>query len=467
MGKILIVDDDIELAELTSAFFKQKGHLVTRSEDAEVSIQSLMRRKLQPDLILVDLKMPRISGVDFIRRLRSEGNSTPIIVITGHRNVDTAMEAIAAGAFDYVVKPLNYSQLLISAERALRFSRLENENHTLKSVLQIKEGTPLPEIKGKSPQFLKVLDLAKRVANTKSNIYISGESGTGKEVLARAIHRMSSRREAPFIAINCSAIPENLLESELFGYAKGAFTGAAEKKIGLFEEASGGTLFLDEIGDLTISLQAKLLRVVQERKVKRIGENQERSVDFRLISATHKDLRKEVQEHRFREDLFFRLNVIPLTLPPLRERREDIVPLAEFFLKKYSTLNDLTVTACSRDAIAWLLKQRWTGNVRELENTIERAVILCRGNVIELSDLTEFEPLGFAESVNTKSLTSFPLPQALDEIWTLETVVKKYITEVLKKNGGAKDRTAKALNMDRKTLYRKLKEIEREPQFHS
>lgn len=463
MAKILIIDDDLELAELTAAYFRQKDHQVTISERAELSLQSLLKRKENPDLVIVDLGMPEISGIHFIERLKEGGILTPVIVITATRDIETAMHAISVGAIDYVVKPLNFPQLQISAERALRFHRLESENQVLKSAIRLKEGTDFNNIKGKSPAFLKVLDLAQRVAKSQANIAISGESGTGKEVLARAIHNMSPRKDGPFVAINCSAIPENLLESELFGHAKGSFTGASEKKIGLFEEAEGGTLFLDEIGDMSLPLQAKLLRVIQERKVKRVGENQERSLDVRIISATHRDLKVQVAKQLFREDLYFRLHVIPLNLPPLRERTEDILPLAEFFLKKYATLNSSNVRSFSRDAIAWLLRQNWKGNVRELENTIERAVILAQGAAIEVSDLSELT--SNLEIINQPIASIDPasaLKDALAGSWTLETLTKKYIVEVLKKNNGQRDRTAKELNMDRKTLYRRLKEIETE-----
>ncbi|MEZ0393396.1 MAG: sigma-54-dependent transcriptional regulator [Pseudobdellovibrionaceae bacterium] len=465
MAKILIIDDDLELAEMTAAFFRQKDHQVMISEDAEVSLKDLLKKKESPDLVIVDLRMPKISGIQLIQKLQENQLLIPVILITGDRDVETAMQAISAGAIDYVVKPLNYSQLQISAERALRFHRLESENQVLKSVIQLKEGTGLGQIKGKSPAFLKVLDLARRVAKSQANIAIWGESGTGKEVLARSIHQMSPRKDGPFIAINCSAIPENLLESELFGHAKGSFTGASDHKIGLFEEAEGGTLFLDEIGDMSLPLQAKLLRVIQERKVKRVGENQERDLNVRIISATHRDLKTEVAHHRFREDLYFRLHVIPLSLPPLRERQEDILPLAEFFLRKYATLNESPARSFSREAITWLLKHPWKGNVRELENTIERSVILAQEPQVQVMDLIELGDTSLPnESVALAKSVQPPMSEALAGAWTLESLTKKYILEVLKKNQGQRDRTAKELAMDRKTLYRKLKEIENEQQ---
>ncbi|MGE0762425.1 MAG: sigma-54-dependent transcriptional regulator [Bdellovibrionales bacterium] len=460
MSKILVIDDDIDLCEVTKAFFTPKGYQVEMFSEAGQALKAVLLGQLQPDVILVDLKMPMISGLEFIQKLKEQKIGIPVIVITAHRNVDTAMESIEAGAFDYVIKPLNFPQLMISVERALRFSMLRSENSTLKSAIQIKEGSELSEIRGKSPALLKVLDLAKRVAASKSNIYISGESGTGKEVLARSIHRMSGRSHNRFVAINCSAIPENLLESELFGHSKGAFTGATEKRIGLFQEAEGGTLFLDEIGDMPLALQAKLLRVIQDKKVKRVGENHEQELDLRIISATHKDLRSEIKKGLFREDLFFRLNVIPLHLPPLRERLEDILPLAEFFLKKYASLNEVNVKGFSRDAVAWLVKNSWKGNVRELENTIERAVVISRNSQIELDDLTRFDhelSPGLNSGEQEKSWN-----EQQSAVMPLDSIVKKYISHVLHLNRGAKDKTAKDLRIDRKTLYRKLQEIQQE-----
>ncbi|MBA2403865.1 MAG: sigma-54-dependent Fis family transcriptional regulator [Bdellovibrionales bacterium] len=313
---------------------------------------------------------------------------------------------------------------------------------------------------GKSQGFKKAMELAKRVSSSQANILISGESGSGKEVIAKAVHELGDKKDGPFIAINCSAIPENLLESELFGHAKGAFTGANDKKIGLFEEANKGTLFLDEIGDLTLSLQAKLLRVLQERKVKRIGENQYRDISARIICATHKDLRKEVAEGRFREDLYFRLNVIPIYMPPLRERKDDILPLSEYFLKKFSLMNNVQVKGFSKEAIQKLENHEWKGNVRELENAIERAVVLSTSEILQVDDLPTEDvfrnegPSGSSGEAPKKGLSFED-----DKPITLDELSKKYIQHIFEKNGGAKEQTAKDLGIDRKTLYRKLKEM--------
>ncbi len=382
--------------------------------------------------------------------------------MTAHKAVDTAAEAVEAGAYDFVVKPLHFPQLLVSVERALHLNKIKNQNTTLKVALQTHEGTNVDGIIGKSPSFKQALDLARRVASSNTNIFITGESGAGKEVIAKAIHNLGPRKKNPFVAINCSAIPENLLESELFGHAKGSFTGASEKKVGLFEEAGDGTLFLDEIGDLSLPLQAKLLRVLQERKIKRIGENQYRNINARIISATHKDLRSEVANHTFREDLFFRLNVIPIKVPPLRERKEDVIPLAEFFLKKFTALNGSSVKTFSKEALEKLLTNTWKGNVRELENTIERAVVLCTTNTIQAEDLTDSEV--FQSASNGTGEGTFDFYELTgNRILTIDEIVKLYIKHVLDMNHGAKEKTAKDLSIDRKTLYRKLQEMEKMP----
>ncbi|MGE4132008.1 MAG: sigma-54-dependent transcriptional regulator [Bdellovibrionales bacterium] len=458
--RLAVIDDDPDTQDLVVGFFRPKGFEVVLFDDAESAISSILEKSVNFDVILSDLRLPKKSGVDLTTELIEAGLKTPIIIMTAMRGVEVALRAIGAGAYDFVVKPLHFPQLQVSVERALHFSRIQAENQALRSV--VSNSDQGGGIIGKSVKFTRALDLAKRVANSAAHVLIMGESGSGKEVIARAVHSFGSRRKGQFVAINCSAIPETLLEAELFGYAKGSFTGAIEKRIGLFEEASGGTLFLDEIGDLSLPLQAKLLRVLQERKIKRIGENHVRTVDVRVISATHKNLRVEVKEGRFREDLFFRLNVIPIVLPPLRERQEDILPLSEYFLKKHAALNSIDVKGFSKEAIEFLLKNPWRGNVRELENVIERAVVLCRGSNIGLSDL-KFEEdasagLGVAhEEIDISTDGRFVLPDS--KIVPLNDVVNRYIEFALRLNNGAKDRTAKDLGVDRKTLYRRVKDM--------
>ena len=457
--KLLVVDDDEDTLDLIDAFFRPIGYETLKYGDAERALADLLSKKVTCDVIITDLVLPKISGLEFTKALVHADYDIPIILITANKSVENSIAAINAGAFDFVVKPLHFPQLLVSVQRAVHVARLKQENPpALKQVPSIKESSENLGIIGKSAGFIKALDLARRVAVTNSNVFISGESGTGKEVIARAIHQMGERKNAPFIAINCSSIPENLLESEFFGHAKGAFTGAADKKIGLFEEANGGTLFLDEIGDLNLSLQAKLLRVLQERKIRRIGENVFRDVDVRIISATHKDLRKEVHEKLFREDLFFRLNVIQIRIPPLRERKDDIVPLAEFFLKKFVAHNHLPAKTFSQEVLDKFLTYQWGGNVRELENMVERAVVLSLGTTIMLEDLPDDSPLE-ADSGNEVENPSF-MNSLRGTVLTVDEVVKKYIQLVLEKNGGAREKTARELNIDRKTLYRKIQEME-------
>jgi two-component system response regulator HydG len=447
-GKILLVDDDIDLLELVRDQFKARGYTFVWKESADQALAALGGTDF--DLVITDLRMPGMDGMEFVKRLKEISPKLPIILMTGHGSVEVAVRAIRAGAYDFALKPLNFTHLGVSIERALRTRKLERENEALR-----REALSFEGIVGRHPRMQQVFDLVTRVAPSAANVLITGESGTGKEIIARAIHAQSPRRDKPFVAINCSAIPDNLLESELFGYVKGAFTGASEKKLGLFEEASGGVLFLDEIGDLPLPLQAKLLRVLQERKIKRLGENQFRSVDVRIVAATHRDLKKAAAEKTFREDLYYRLCVIPIQVPALRERREDIPHLAQHFLAKFRALNGTSedrATCFTRAAMDRMLQHTWPGNVRELENAIERAVVLCSGQEIDVQDLPEPERL----AGSGPGLTFEP-PR---DVMTLEEVSRRYIHYVLEQSGGVKDRAARALGIDRKTLYRWIQERE-------
>jgi two-component system response regulator HydG len=457
LSTLMIIDDDPDLLDLLCSFFKQRGYNVVTFADAREALDEIESAKLAVDVVLSDFKLPVMSGVDFIKRIRKMNLVLPIILMTAEGSLEVSLEAIEAGAYDFVLKPLHFPQLLISVQRALFLNQVQTENTTLKSLFSEQDFLGLKGIIGRSPGFKQAMELAKRVSSSQANIIISGESGSGKEVVARAVHELGERKNQPFIAINCSAIPENLLESELFGYAKGAFTGAMGSKIGLFEEANNGTLFLDEIGDLALPLQAKLLRVLQERKIKRIGENQPRDITARIICATHKNLKKEVEAGKFREDLYFRLNVIPIYMPPLRDRKEDILPLSEYFLKKFSIMNNVTLKGFTKDAIKKLEGLPWQGNVRELENAIERAVVLATSEFIEADDLPNHDGHG-AESKSEAGASNAMF--TINSLMTLEDVCKKYIEFIFKRNNFAKEQTAKELDIDRKTLYRKLKEIE-------
>ncbi len=456
---IALIDDDLDLLDLLSSFFKQRGYSIHAFSNAEEALIEIENQRINCDVVISDLKLPAMSGMELIKRIRRFNSSLPIILMTSEGSVETAVEAIESGAYDFVLKPLHIPQLLISVQRALFLNEVQQENTSLKSLFQ--EDIPgLKGVIGKSAGFKKALELAKRVSSSQANILITGESGSGKEVIAKAVHELGDKKDGPFIAINCSAIPENLLESELFGHAKGAFTGANDKKVGLFEEANKGTLFLDEIGDLSLPLQAKLLRVLQERKVKRIGENSYRDITARIICATHKDLRKEVAEGRFREDLFFRLNVIPIFMPPLKERKEDILPLSEYFLKKFALMNNASVKGFTKEAIQKLESNPWKGNVRELENAIERAVVLSTADIIRAEDLPSGEENFSMEApVEEESVSGISFTEA-EKTMTLDELSKKYIQFVFERNEGAKEQTAKDLGIDRKTLYRKLKEMD-------
>lgn len=455
---ILLIEDDLDLQELLSAFFKQKDFQVIVRGDALSALQDLKKQKIDCDLVLTDLLLPNISGIEFIKQLKTVRPQIPIILMTGNSTLETTVEAIEVGAFDFVVKPLHFPQLMISIQRAFHFYNLQSENRHLRDAIH--GSGEFQGVIAKNPGMKNAVDLAHRVSNSTANVLIQGESGSGKEIIARTIHHSGSRQQKSFVAINCSAIPEHLLESELFGYVKGAFTGAAEKRLGLFEEAEGGTLFLDEIGDLSMPLQAKLLRVLQERKIRRLGENQMREIDVRIISATHKNLKQAVADGSFREDLFFRLNVIPISIPPLRERKEDILPLADYFMKKYATLNKSMVNSFSREAIELLQGLPWRGNVRELENCIERAVVLCQNQQIQRADLMMFFDSADLQSqpVNKNSLNiDLDFESGMP---TLREFEAKYIKYVLEKFSGARDQTAKTLGVDRKTLYRRIQEMD-------
>lgn len=453
---IVVVDDDPDIQDLITAFFRPRGFQIICFSDAESALVESGKNGSKWDVLLADFKLPKMSGVDFIEAVKKNLPELPVILITTFKSVEVAIDAVKKGAYDFIVKPIYFPQLQISVERALHLKDLNADLFELRE--RVKDSSkPQKNIIGKSTKFLQALDIAKRVAKSKANIFISGESGTGKEVFARFIHNESLKSTGPFVAINCSAIPENLLESELFGHAKGAFTGAHTKKLGLFEEAEDGTLFLDEIGDLSAALQAKLLRVLQERKIKRVGENEDRSVNCRIISATHKNLANEINEGHFREDLYFRLNVIPIHVPPLRERKEDLIPLAESFLRKFALENHSKARFFSKDSLKFILENHWRGNVRELENTIERAVVLASGAEVTKEHLIPLESGHVFKEVEEPrtgfGYFSIPITESLP---LFEEVMNQYINFAVEKNGGARDKTAKEIGIDRKTLYKRL-----------
>lgn len=454
---IVVVDDDGDVLDLIPAFFKPKGFQVICFSSAEVAMQEALASGQDWDVLLTDYHFNNMSGIEFTVEIKKILPTLPVILISPPEAANITLEIIKMGVYDAITKPIQFPQLQIAVDRALHVNDLTEDISALREKLK-STGNLQGNIIGRSPAFMKTLELAKRVSASAANIFITGESGTGKEVIAKYIHRESKRRKGPFVAINCSAIPENLLESELFGHAKGSFTGAHEKKVGLFEEAENGTLFLDEIGDLSASLQAKLLRVLQEKQIRRVGENQYRPINCRIISATHKDLSVEVKENRFREDLFYRLDVIPIHIPPLRDRPEDILPLAEAFLRRFALENGSPAKSFSKETVKYFLENSWHGNVRELENTVERAVVLSSTSEISLEDTLPLRMRGESpeadeelQSGNTFSVNcAGPLPP-------LDDVIRKYIEFAVAKKGGARDRTAKELGIDRKTLYKRLK----------
>ncbi|MDH4468954.1 MAG: sigma-54 dependent transcriptional regulator [Bacteriovoracaceae bacterium] len=465
---LIVVDDDLDIQSQVMSYFSPDKFEVICFSSAQDAIDSCTEKKKEWDVLLTNFHFPTMTGVDFTIEIQKILPDLPIILLSPLDATDIAVLAIQKGAYDFIVKPIHSTQLQIAVERALQLKFLKEDLFELKSKVKISPIT-YGKIIGRSPQFIKVLDLARRVATSNANVFISGESGTGKEVLVKFIHDESLVKNGPFIAINCSAIPESLLESELFGHAKGAFSGAIALKIGLFEEAQNGTLFLDEIGDLSLSLQAKLLRVLQERIIRRVGENHVRKINCRIITATHKDLLVEIAEKRFREDVFFRLNVIPITIPPLRERIEDIVPLAEAFLRKYAIQNNSLAKTFSKEVLNYILHNPWRGNVRELENAVERAVILS--NVAQIS-LENFLPQNYREveivkqelpnsnlnlKLNENEDENVFQIKYLDQLPTLDDVIQKFIEFAVCKNGGAKDKTAKDIGIDRKTLYKRFK----------
>jgi len=446
--RIVIIDDQAEMRSLLRDFLRNEGHHITEFASAAQALTQ-MKSEAEPleiDLVISDIRMPELTGLDFLTQFKLLYPKVPVILITAFGSIETAIEAIQKGAFDYITKPFKLSEIGVTVERALRFYELEKENTRLRR--EAGESKQFADIIGKSPGMQQVFELVSRVAQSNANVLINGESGTGKERVARAIHNLGPRAKKPFIAINCTAIPETLLESELFGHAKGSFTGAINRKRGLLEEAEGGTVFLDEIGDMDPSMQAKLLRVIQERRIRPVGDTVDRPIDVRIIAATHKDLKAAIRDGRFREDLYYRLSVIPIVIPPLRHRREDIPLLAEHFLRRYAHGHGSSVTGFTPAAMARLMASSWDGNVRELENIIERAVVLARGEKIDVSDLPSSETQT-AEDV---------FAQAVQDLPTLDDLERRYMKFVLEKTGGRKERAAQILGVNRRTLYRKERE---------
>jgi DNA-binding NtrC family response regulator len=450
-GAVLIVDDDADMRELAYDMLKDRGHQVTMAGSGEEALKRLTEKDYA--VVLTDLRMKGMQGLELLTQIKRDHSDINVILMTAFGSVETAVEAMKHGASDYLTKPVKKDELIRVVERVIREAALRREVSRLRR--EVRKEYSFYQILGKSKSIQAVFDLIRRVADSPTNVLITGESGTGKELVAKAIHYNSDRKDAPFIPVNCAAIPEQLLESELFGHMRGAFTDAKMDKRGLFEEAQKGTLFLDEISELPLILQAKILRAIQEKEIRRVGATKPISVDVRIIAATNLNLGEEVKSRRFREDLYYRLNVIELKLPPLRERREDIPLLVEAFLKKCGEVRGKEVKGVGEAALAMLMDYAWPGNVRELENVIERAVTLSRGDKISPDDL----PAAVQGARGDRRV----LDEAAERTLPLHELEKEYIKKVLEKTGGNKYQAAHALGIDRKTLYRKLAEIEGRP----
>jgi len=447
---ILVVEDKESMAQMLKDTLESEGYEVISAKTGTEGLKYL--RESGIDLVLTDLKLPEKDGIEILRTSKEENQLTPVIVMTAFGSVETAVQAMKEGAFDFITKPFDIDHLLMLIKRALETQRVFTENILLREEFASKLG--LPKIVGKSAGITEVAQLVQKAARTKTTVLLLGESGTGKELFARAVHNLSHRRDYPFVPINCAAIPKNLLESELFGHEKGSFTGADAKKLGKFELADRGTIFLDEVGDMDLTLQSKLLRAIQESEIERIGGMKTVKVDVRIVAASNRDLEKAVEDKGFREDLYYRLNVFPIQIPPLRERREDIPLLAEYFISRYCLELKTTQKDISKDALNILMNYRWKGNVRELENTLERAIILCDGDIITPEHIV---------------LTQRPVPDSAEQ-WQLEgpleDVAKRAlriaetqrIVEALRKTKGNKSKAAEILRVSYKTLLTKIKE---------
>jgi DNA-binding NtrC family response regulator len=445
-ARIWVIDDDAASRELLARVLARPGRVIAPLSDGREALERL-RAEGAPDLVVSDIRMGEVGGLEVTEAFRREAPDTPVILVTAFGNVDGAVEAIRRGAFDYVSKPYDVDAVQLTAERALERRRLAAENRALRR--ELREKYRLENAVGRSEGMLQVFKTAARVAASDATVLLLGESGTGKELVARAIHAASPRAAAPFVPVDCGAIAEGVLESELFGHVRGAFTGATAARRGLFEEAGGGTLFLDELGDVGPGLQARLLRALQEGTIRRVGANEPIPVDVRIVAATNKDLELAVKAGRFREDLYYRLNVVTIRLPPLRERREDVPLLAEHFAAKHGGRE----AAISAEARELLQRHDWPGNVRELENVIARALALNPSGVIAPADLPE--PLRGAGPPPARGLALLPgYRPPLDEL------SRRYAALVLAEHGGNKTRAAEALGIDRKTLHRLLGEGE-------
>lgn len=455
-AKILVVDDELSMREFLDLMLSQAGHNVTCAEDGKDAVKLLKKTKF--DLVLTDIKLGDISGLDVLRAAKKENPDTVVILISAYATTETAVEAMNDGAYDYLPKPFDNNELKATIARSLNLKTIVREKKVLEK--ETKDHLHFGNMIGNSPAMQQIYTIVEQAAKTKTNVLITGESGTGKELIASSLHRLSDRADKPFVTVNCGGIPESLIESELFGHVKGSFTGAVSDKKGLFEEADKGTIFLDEIGELSLQLQVKLLRAVQERSFKPVGASKDVSVDIRIICATNKILEKEVIKGQFREDLFYRLNVIEIKVPPLRERKSDLKYLAQFFLDKYSREMGKDISKISSYAIDLLSKYDFPGNVRELENLIERSVALSTTNIILPESLSmASHKRRWIEGIPNKrfDLEAVANGVNLDEI--LESIEKAYINKALETSKGTKNKAAGLLGLTFRSFRYRLEKL--------
>jgi two-component system response regulator PilR (NtrC family) len=450
MARILVVDDETSMQDFLGILLQRAGHEVVACGTATQAALALESDEY--DLVISDIRMPGMSGLELLDHVRDLCPETPVVLITAHGSAESAVEAMKHGAYDYLTKPFSVDEIRLVVEKALEKRSLASENRRLRQ--QPGSPAPLPIALGASPQMQQVLELVRQVAPTRTNVLVTGESGTGKELIARALHALSDRRDKPFVTVNCGAIPENLLESELFGHVRGSFTGATANKAGLFEVADAGTLFLDEIGEMALPLQVKVLRAIQQRTFKRVGGTSDVRVDVRIVAATNRNLLEEVRAGRFREDLFYRLNVIEIALPPLRERREDVPQLVQFFVERYAAQLGRKIDGVDPEVLAVLERHPFPGNVRELENVIERAVTLCRGARITLECLPP-------------ACLEVPVPDApgggegkgMDLERLLADYERSLIADALRRASGVKKHAARLLGVSFRSLRYRLERL--------
>lgn len=443
---ILILDDEKSQRDILTGYLKKKGYRIFSGSSGNEGIDIVKNNIV--DIVLSDYKMPDKTGLEVLNEVKAVNPEIGFVIITAYGTIENAVKAMRSGADDYITKPLDLDELDILIDKIIENKNLKSENKQLKD--QLKDKYKLSAVISNSPGMEEVVSLASRVAESKATVLLTGENGTGKEVLAKAIHYISQRKDKPFIPVNIPALSDNLIESELFGHEKGAFTGADRTKKGRFEVADGGTIFLDEIGDIPPATQVKLLRVLQEQQIERVGSNERINIDVRIIAATNRDLEQKIKDGSFREDLYYRLNIVSIIIPPLRKRREDILPLIEFFIEKYSKENQRSNIELSKETVDLLLKYNYPGNVRELENILERAVVLARKNLITINDLP-LSVKGFKEENNYDEISGGTLPEQI------EALEKRLIYDALKKTSGNQTQAGKLLGLSERNLRYKLK----------